>query len=144
MMISRKAEYAISAMTDLAALKGESTTSKEIAERKNIPGTLIVQILSRLRKAGWVKSERGAGGGVHLEADPSRITLRSIVELFDGPFMITRCLLRETPCDNKAQCPLRDIWMEAQDKMLEVLEKATIKDLADAHQYTPLLDRNIE
>ncbi len=136
MMITKKAEYAVSAMVDMASLEeGKSTTSKAISERQNIPGTLIVQILSLLRKAGWVQSERGASGGVYLIADPSQITVREVIELFDGPFMITRCLLQDTPCQNKEECPLRNIWIEAQEKMLEVLEKATVKDLTEAHHH---------
>ncbi len=135
MLISKKAEYAITALIDLAGLEeGESTTTKEIASRQNIPSSLIVQLVSTLGKAGWVVSTRGATGGVYLKTDPSQITIRNVVELFDRPFMITRCLLQDAPCMNKEQCPLRDVWIEAQEKMLEVLEKTTIADLAQVKQ----------
>ncbi len=133
MLVSKKAEYAISALTDLASLeKGENTTTREIACRQNIPSSLIVQLVSQLSKAGWVKSTRGASGGVYLKADPAQITIRDVIEQFDTPLMVTRCLLQNAPCQNKEQCPLRDVWVEAQEKMLEVFDKTTVKDLARA------------
>jgi len=135
MLISKKAEYAIIALTDMAALSpGVSTTSKAIAERTNIPGNLIVQILSSMRKAGWIKSERGASGGVYLVAEPSQITLRAVIENFDGSLAITRCLMQEKPCDDKHECPLRNVWLESQNKILDVLEGTTISDLVEANK----------
>ncbi len=64
-MITKKAEYAIIALVDLASLEDEkSTTTKKIVERQNIPANLIVQVLALLHKAGWTRSTRGAGGGI--------------------------------------------------------------------------------
>ena len=141
MLISRKAEYAIIALMDMAALaEGSATTSKAIAERRNIPGNLIVQILSRLRKAGWVRSERGAGGGVCLIEEPSHINLRKVIEAFDGSFAVTRCLMNDKPCNQQLECPLRNVWCKAQNSMLEVLEGTTIRDLIESN--TNSLTRN--
>jgi Rrf2 family protein len=130
-MITKKAEYAIIALTELARHgKGEKMISRAIAQRRRIPGNLIVQLISVLREAGYVASTRGPSGGVELVLDPGRITLRQVVELIDGPIGITRCLLQDGPCHNRVDCSLRGIWSEAQQKLLEVLEKVTIADLA--------------
>lgn len=131
-MITKKAEYAIVALADLAMLPpGQKTTTREIVERRNVPSNLIAQLLATIRQAGWVESTRGAGGGVLLCSDPEQITLREVIELIDGPVKITRCLLQSMPCGNKPSCPLRDVWQEAQEKMLQVLEGTTIQELAD-------------
>ena len=130
-MITKKAEYAVIALADLAALQpGQKTTTREIVERRKVPPNLIAQLLAIMRQAGWIKSTRGAGGGVFLIKDPAQITLREVIELIDGSIKITRCLFQSMPCGNKPSCPLRDIWQEAQEKMLQVLEKTTIQELA--------------
>lgn len=131
-MITKKAEYAIIALADLAALPpDQKTTTREIVARRQIPPNLLAQILPELRAAGWIKSTRGAGGGVFLCKDPAQITLRDTIELIDGPIKITRCLFQGKPCGNKPSCPLRDVWKEAQGKMMHVFEKTTIKKLSD-------------
>ncbi|HOL17706.1 MAG TPA: Rrf2 family transcriptional regulator [Bacillota bacterium] len=132
-MITKKAEYAITTLTELAKLKpGEQITTREIARRRNIPINLIVQLVSTLRDAGWVASTRGPGGGIMLACNPDHISLRQVIELYDGPISITRCLLQDGPCHNQVECSLRGVWAEAQEKMLEVLEGVTIKKLAEA------------
>ncbi len=132
-MITKKAEYAISTLAELANLDaGAQITTKEIAQRRRIPANLIVQLVSSLREAGWVISTRGPGGGIALACNPADISLRQVIELYDGPIGITRCLLQDGPCHNQVECSLRGVWAEAQSKMLEVLERVTIKELADA------------
>lgn len=131
-MITKKAEYAISTLTELANLEpGAQITTREIAQRRRIPANLIVQLISSLREASWVTSTRGPGGGITLACNPAEISLRQVIELYDGPIGITRCLLQDQPCHNQVECSLRGVWAEAQSKMLEVLERVTIKELAE-------------
>ena len=136
-MITKKAEYAISALVELAKLApGTQVTTREIAGRRNIPANLIMPLVSSLREAGWVNSARGPGGGITLSRNPADITLRQVIELYDGPIRITRCLLQNSPCRNQTDCSLRNVWAEAQLKMLEVLDRVTVKELADAGAVT--------
>lgn len=136
-MITKKAEYAISALVELAKLApGTQVTTREIARRRNIPANLIMPLVSSLREAGWVNSSRGPGGGIKLSRNPADITLRQVIELYDGPISIIRCLLQDSPCRNQTDCSLRNVWAEAQLKMLEVLERVTVKELADAGEVT--------
>lgn len=135
MLVTRKAEYAIAALVDLALQEGrERVPSREIARRQGIPVNLIVQLLGRMREAGWVEAARGPAGGVRLVRDPGEISLRQVIELFEGPVGITRCLVYEGSCQNQPTCPLRGIWARAQARMLEVLDSTTIRDLAEARR----------
>ena len=132
-MITKKAEYAIIALAELARQReGVKITTREIARRRSIPPNLIIQLVSTLREAGLVAATRGPAGGVELTRDPAGISLRQVIEILDGPIGITRCLLRDGPCNNQVDCALRGVWARAQEKMLDVLEEVTIKDLAEA------------
>jgi Rrf2 family protein len=132
-LITKKAEYAIIILTELASHpEGTTITSKEIASRRSIPVNLVVQLLSVLKEAGWVTGLRGPAGGIKLIRNPEIINLLEIIEAVDGPIGITRCLFNTVPCRDQTYCPLRNIWSEAQNEMLKVLENATIKDLVDS------------
>lgn len=131
-MITKKAEYAIIILTELASHpEGTVITSKKISRNRAIPSNLVVQLLSVLKEAGWTSGTRGPAGGIRLLIDPSEVSLRQVIEKIDGPIGITRCLFSDTPCQNKTHCSLRGIWAEAQQSMLTVLEQVTIKDLAE-------------
>lgn len=132
-MITKKAEYAVIILAELASHpEGAIVTSKEIAEKRKISVNLVVQLLSLLKDAGWTSGTRGPAGGIRLIADPSKITLKDVIEKVDGPIGITRCLFSDKPCGDRTHCSLRGIWSKAQQSMLDVLEEATIKELAEA------------
>lgn len=133
MTITKKAEYAIVSLVAMARRRDEGfISSQALASQAGVPPNLIAQTVSGLRRAGWVEAQRGPSGGVRLTHDPREISLRQVVELLDGPVGITRCLAGKGLCDNSDSCQLRGIWAEAQSKMLEVLERVTIEDLAAA------------
>jgi len=132
-MITKKAEYAIIILTELASHPaGTIITSKEIAGKRSIPVNLVVQLLAILNKAGWTSGTRGPAGGIRLSSNPEAINLRDVIELIDGPIGITRCLFSDIPCQHKTQCSLRGIWAKAQQNMLSVFEEVTIRELAKA------------
>ncbi len=131
-MITKKAEYAIVILTELASHPpGTSVTSREIAARREIPVNLVVQLLGALKEAGWTEGTRGPAGGIRLITDPSGVSLRAVIEAVDGPIGITRCLFNSKPCRDQKLCPLRGVWSKAQQDMLKILEETTIINLAE-------------
>ncbi|MCL5045219.1 MAG: Rrf2 family transcriptional regulator [Actinobacteria bacterium] len=135
MELTRKAEYAIAALVELASHPGNNVLlSRDIAERQGIPIKLVAQIISALGRAGWVRGVRGAGGGVKLIADPAGIASRDVVELIEGPIAINPCLVKGAYCDRQSDCPLKGVWARAQRQMLQVLEGTTIADLASGRE----------
>ncbi|QGG47034.1 RrF2 family transcriptional regulator [Heliorestis convoluta] len=130
MEITRKAEYAITALLDLALLpEGEFTLSKEIARRQGIPSNFLPQIMATLSRKGWVEATRGAGGGVRLSVDPATISLQAVIEVIEGPIAINKCLVGAGICQNQSACPLHNVWSRAQAAMLQVLGETTVADL---------------
>ena len=59
-------------------------TAVQIAEKRNIPEKYLVHILLQLKRAGLVRSVRGAQGGYLLARPSSEITLFDIVQAIDG------------------------------------------------------------
>lgn len=132
--ITRKVEYAISLLVDLALHEDGFTLSRQIAQRQRIPSNLLPQIAAILGKKGWVHGIRGAGGGLRLAVDPARITVEDVIQLIEGPIALNKCLVDEGRCDKQPECPVHGVWAKAQLRMLEVLGGTTIRDLVDAKQ----------
>jgi len=132
-VVTKKAEYAISTLAELAKRRHEGyIASRTISDFRQIPPNLIAQIVSVLRRAGLVAAVRGPSGGIRLVTDPEDISVKRVIELFDGPMGVSRCMVREGLCENQPSCPLRGVWALAQRRMLEVFEQTTIADLAKA------------
>ncbi len=130
-MISKKAEYAIKILAELAR-RGENRfqSSREVARAHEIPPTLVAQLVSQMQKKGLIESSRGARGGIRLAVDPREITIKQAVEIFDGTIGISRCLKAEDYCPKSTTCPLHQIWKRAQGKMVLELEQTSIYDFS--------------
>jgi Rrf2 family protein len=86
MKLTTQSEYAILALIHLARSNREEWISvKDIAGAQVIPPKFLEQILLRLKRAKYLHSLRGQGGGYRLRKPASEITLAEIVRQFDGP-----------------------------------------------------------
>lgn len=133
MWISRKTDYATRAVLALAIASGRSLKSHEIAEKTHIPPSFLEQIMSQLRGAGIVRSERGPGGGYRLNHPPKDITLERIVRIFQGPLAPISCATRTAPepCPMEDMCSLKEAWEEVRDATIAILERTDFEKLAN-------------
>lgn len=134
MKLSTKGRYGVSAMYDLALHYGEGPISlKSVANRQGISEHYLEQLMSVLRKAGYVKSVRGAQGGYTLTKNPSQITVGDIIRVMEGPIAPVDCLLADTDdndyCERAGICVTRGIWAKVRDSISEVLDSISLADL---------------
>ncbi len=87
MNISKKAEYAIKAVTTIARHKQNKPLQiSEISTNESIPIKFLEQILLNLKNNGILKSKRGANGGYLLAKSSDNISIGMILDIMDGPF----------------------------------------------------------
>lgn len=129
MELTRKTEYAIAVLTELALEKGNLVQSRQIAERRQLPENLVPQIVAMISKKGWIEGTRGVGGGIRLTTDPATISVLDVIELVEGPIYVNRCL-KSGACSGRAGCSLRQVWSRAQDALVDVFRQTSIADLA--------------
>ena len=130
MEISRRTDYGVRVILDLASLNdGERTSTQEIAERQNIPAPFLAKIISQLSLSGLVTTYRGAGGGVSLSRAPDEINLLEVIEALDGPVRLNRCAIEPSMCPRDEFCPVHDIWAQAQADLTSVLSATTFEAL---------------
>ena len=139
MEISRRTDYGIRVILDLASLSDDARAStQEIAERQSIPGPFLAKIISQLSLSGLVTTYRGAGGGVKLARPASDINLLQVIEALEGPIRLNRCVIEPSLCPRDEFCPVHDIWTKAQAELTDLLRITTFDDLVeDASQKTP-------
>jgi Rrf2 family protein len=137
MEISRRADYGVRVIIDLAALPkdGRASTS-EIADRQNIPAPFLAKIISQLSLSGLVSTYRGSGGGVSLVRPASEISLLQVIEALDGPLQLNRCAIEPDACPRTGHCPAHQIWAKAQNDLTKLLGSTTFGDLVETEWKT--------
>lgn len=88
-LISSKGMYGLSAMYELSKYSvGTKLTASEISASTNIPLGYLEQLLGKLKKAGFVESIRGAGGGYKLIIEPVNIKIYDIIIALEGQIRV--------------------------------------------------------
>jgi len=131
MRISSKADYAVRATAELAAVEGKGpVTAERLATAQDIPLTFLLKIMSELRHAGVVRSHRGAEGGYELARSADRISLADVIRAVEGPLAnVHEARPEEIRYEGPAK-PLREVWVAVRANLRAVLESVTLADLA--------------
>jgi Rrf2 family protein len=132
MRVSDKADYAVRAMVELAAAGDGPLKADRIAQAQGIPIKFLENIMSELRNASLVRSQRGVEGGYWLARPASEITLAQVIRAVDGPLANVRGARPEEVSYSGASAPLRDVWIAVRASLRGVLESVTLADVAAA------------
>jgi Rrf2 family protein len=111
--------------------ENEVSQIREISDAQQIPRNLLNKIFQSLVKTGLVRSHRGSKGGFFLARAAKDITLKEIIEKIEGLIYLNKCLIRKGECSREEICSAHEVWQEAQTKMLGVLERTTLQELAE-------------
>jgi len=130
--LSTRGHYGLKAMFDLANNYGSGPISlKTVAERQNLSDHYLEQLIAMLRKAGLVKSMRGAKGGYFLAREPSEIRVGDVIRALEGPIAPVHCVSETDPgnCNEADYCITRTVWARVRDGIARVLDSITLADL---------------
>jgi Rrf2 family cysteine metabolism transcriptional repressor len=129
--LTARSEYALLALAHLAGHGGNATV-QTVAEAQEIPARFLEQILLTLKRAGYVRSSKGPGGGYRLARPADRISLAEVIRLIDGPLAPTESVSRyfyaSTPIERAPR--MLKVFQRIRDEVSEVLEGTTIADVS--------------
>jgi Rrf2 family protein len=129
-MITRRVEYMLLALLDLARHKSEGyVLSRDVASRQDIPAKYMPQIMAVLTRNRWVDSVRGAKGGVRLAVDPKDLRVQDVIEASGDPLLVKECALSTGDCPRKDICPLHGLWQRTQESIDRTMRGTTLADL---------------
>ncbi|MDY6913861.1 MAG: Rrf2 family transcriptional regulator [Planctomycetota bacterium] len=136
--LTKKAGYALIAMSHLAGLPGDEVASaREIAEYFGVPISLLMNVLKELSAAGYVKSVRGVHGGYRLARKPQEVNLADLLESLEGPIRLAECITdlagdeKECTCKLMAACPIADPVHRVHRKLNDFLRKVSLAEIVE-------------
>lgn len=131
MRISAKVDYAVRAAVQLAAAEpGQATKGEALAQAQAIPLKFLENILSDMRHAGLVRSQRGAEGGYWLNRPAGEITVADVIRAVEGPLASVRGQRPEDIVYEGAAEPLQKVWIAVRASLRSVAEHVTLADVA--------------
>ena len=129
--LSKKAEYALMALKDLASRpEAEAASAREIAGRYGIPIELMAKVLQRLVRQDLLASHHGTRGGYQLSRSARLISVADVIEAIDGPVMVTACTSADDDCEQYATCNIRDPLWRIKDQIVHALNSYSLQALA--------------
>ena len=131
MRITLESDYALRILTELAE-HNDVVDANTLSEATSVTIRFTLKILNKLVKNGFVSSYKGARGGYKLKLPKERITLKSVIELIDGPIVIARCLETSEACSlnkDKTSCTYHHIFNTISLDVAKKLEAITIADV---------------
>ncbi len=135
MRITTWAEYGVICALNLAKRASSvPVTGRDIAAQERLPGDYVEQILLRLRRAGVIKSTRGARGGYMLARTPAEISLREVIHASELETFDLHCVshpVEEGRCSASHNCSIRPVWVMLQRKIDDVLSSVSLADLLE-------------
>ena len=126
MHISAKSDYAVRAVLALAARHPEQVRGEDLALAQDLPRKFLEAILGDLRRAGIVRSQRGAVGGFALQRPPEEITVAQVLRAVDGPLAEVRGLRPDQTAYEGVAAHLPTVWVAARAALREVLDEVTL------------------
>jgi len=132
MKVSTKGDYGVRALVELAHHFGEGPTqSAEIAAKQEIPEPYLDQLLTTLRRAGFIRSVRGPQGGHALIREPNEVRLSEVMIALEGSLAPIACVDDPEACTKSGGCVQREVWTKVRDATLDILQNVSIGDLAE-------------
>ena len=128
MKLSTKGRYGLRAMIDLALHfdhEAVSISSQSLSE------SYLEQLMSKLKKAGLVKSVRGAQGG-YLPAKPAdKISVGDILRALEGDLRPVDCPGILGECSGEDSCVTKYVWKRISDSINETVDNIFLSALVE-------------
>lgn len=130
MQISARGDYAVRAAVGLAAAYPATVASHALAEQQQLPRKFLEAIMADLRRAGLVRSVRGADGGYQLARPPAEISVGAVLRGVEGPLAGVRGQRPEEISYGGSAAHLAELWVAVRAAVREVLDEVSLAQVA--------------
>ena len=131
MWVSTKSQYGLRALVEIGLRAPEAVPLKDVAEAQGISQHYLEQIAAQLRRAGFIRSVRGAKGGYKLGKPPEKLTALEVMEALEGSLAPVTCLDDPESCYHTGHCSTEALWKRVDFAMRGVLGSTSLKDLIE-------------
>ena len=137
MMISTQTRYAVRFLLELSKCdeKDRPTTLRHIAAKQGISEAYLESIATKLRKHGYLKSYKGAGGGYCLTQGIEDITIGEIMRLMETTYFQVHCTTdAEKTCENYKDCLISQACKLLETQIDSIVDNVRLSQLSDKEQ----------
>ena len=134
MKFSTRARYGLRALIDLGMYsEAESVSLQSIADRQGISMGYLEQLMALLKKAGYVKSSRGACGGYRLALPASEISVGDVLRVLEGSLEAAACpgIENDGTCHGSDVCVAKFVWKRINDSITNAVDTLMLGQLID-------------
>ena len=127
-------------MIDLAKYSEKEPVSiSSIAARQGISERYLEQLMALLKKAGLVKSVRGASGGYALAKESHEISVGDILRALEGSLEPVNCgaLHPEEGCDAADTCVTKYVWKRINESINRTVDEIKLDQLLEESKKMP-------
>lgn len=134
MKLSTKGRYGLRALIDLAQYSEiEPVSISSIAARQGISERYLEQLMAMLKKAGLVKSIRGAGGGYVLMKEMKEISVGDVLRALEGNLEPVECAAfhPEEGCEAAGGCVTKYVWKRINESINHTVDEIKLDQLVE-------------
>lgn len=129
MDITRRCDYACRMLRAVCRCDGDRISVADIAEQEDIPYSFARSIQHDLVKAGFLRTARGARGGVSMARDLADITVLQVLEAVEGSIGLSPCSEDPLYCPRSGECAYHRVWCGADRMLIDYFGSITLRDL---------------
>ena len=134
MKISTKGRYGLRALIDIAQYSEiKPVPISSISARQDISERYLEQLMALLKRAGLIKSIRGAGGGYVLAKDVSEISVGDVLRALEGNLEPVECAAfhEEESCEAAGGCVTKYVWKKINESINRTVDEIDLKQLVE-------------
>ncbi len=128
MRLSLQTDYSLRTLMYLAVHRKRATVS-EVATFYGISVPHVAKVVHVLARAGLLRSQRGAGGGIELSRTPEQVSVGEVIRCVEGNMHLLDCVAAEGVCVIQDYCPLVGVLAEAERRQMDYLDSIPISDI---------------
>ena len=135
MHLTTFSDYSMRVMMYLGLQRGRLVTISDIAQAYHVSENHLMKVVHNLAQHGYITTVRGKGGGIRLGRETSEIGLGELIRLTEGDNGLLPCQSSPDQCCIQPSCRLTGILWQAQNALLQVLDKYTLADLLHQEEF---------
>ena len=132
-------DFGLRALMRLAGEPDRLFTTDELAKELRVSRNHLTKIVTELARAGFISTQRGAGGGFRLARPAASITLGTVVRALEDRHALVECFKTDGGgCSLTPKCRLKSRLKSAEEAFLCELDKTTLSECAYPQRRAPL------
>ena len=128
MRLALHTDYALRTLIYLAGKPGRASAG-DVAGFYEISRDHVAKVVQSLVRLGYLRSVRGAGGGIELKKKPQEIRVGQVILDFEGNMNLLECVAADGVCVIERGCNLKKVLAKAERLQMEYLLSVKLSDV---------------